>query len=685
MQSCDSSHPSAKEPVKHSAALIAVISFFILALELSLIRQLPAEVKAISYFTNLILLSSFFGLGVGCILQRAVSLAWMLPVGLGLLFVFTFYGRGVVIYEDAADVHYWLQDGPLRSEAPSWPLFPAAMAAFLCSALPFVALGQLLARRMDEHAKLHAYGWDIGGSLLGTAAFALCSALQLPPWIWPPLMMAVWAVVFVRGWVPRFVHLAAGGLFLLFSQAEHPSTWSPYYLVQHEEEDIGLRVWVNSSFHQLALDFRDLDSQPEQAPARAMFRKFSMPYERYRELHEGRSPERVLILGAGTGNDVQVARLNGAKKIVAVEIDPAIYALGREKNPSRPYDDPRVEVHIDDARHFLHNCQDRFDLVVFATLDSQTLLSGVANLRLENYVYTVESFLDAKRLLADDGMVGLYYSVMKPWLFGRIYSTVRRAFDDRAQLAVFPQDQFLFNTVIVAAPGIEEFTASEQLLDDFGNFLPNTDDWPYLYLEKPTIAPVYLKLFAAIGLLIVGAFVLLWRMHPVTGLHADFLFLGTGFTLLESAAIVRLALVFGSTWVVNAVVFSAALMTILLANLLVIKRVAPPLRASWLCLMAAVLINYIFPVQILFNVPVGLRALLAAILIGAPIFFAAVCFSRLFEKQEVIGYPLGVNLVGAMFGALMEYSSMSLGMRNVWLVLLGVYLLAWLASRFQSE
>jgi hypothetical protein len=32
-----------------------------------------------------------------------------------------------------------------------------------------------------------------------------------------------------------------------------------------------------------------------------------------------------------------------------------------------------------------------FDLVVVGTLDSQTLLSGHANLRLANYVYTVES------------------------------------------------------------------------------------------------------------------------------------------------------------------------------------------------------------------------------------------------------------------------------------------------------
>ena len=340
-----------------------------------------------------------------------------------------------------------------------------------------------------------------------------------------------------------------------------------------------------------------------------------------------------------------------------------------------------MEVHIDDARHFLHNCDEVFDLIIFATLDSQTLLSGVANLRLENYVYTVEAFEDAKALLASDGMASLYYSVMKPWLYGRIYSTVRQAFGDKTQLAIFRRDQFLFNAVIIAAPGIDEFAVDKQLIEDFGNFRPNTDDWPCLYLEEPTIAQVYKKLFAAISVLIVAAFVLLWFLYPASGLHLNFLFLGMGFTLLESAAIVRLALVFGSTWVVNAVVFSTALATILLANVLVMKRMAPTLRAAWLGLIATLLVNYMFPVQWLFNVSTAPRVTLAAILIGAPIFFAAVCFSRLFEKQKVTGYPLGVNLIGAMSGALLEYSSMYIGMRNVWLVLLTVYLLALVCTR----
>ncbi|MBX3432678.1 MAG: hypothetical protein KF847_05110 [Pirellulales bacterium] len=659
---------------------VALASFSILALELALIRLAPAEVKAISYFTNLILIASFFGLGIGCILVRGPRLAWLLPVGLLAMCGFILVARGIIVYDETRSVHYWLQDQAARSEAPRLPLFWTALAALVCSALPFASMGQELARRMDEHPRLTAYSWDIAGSLLGTIAFAASSYLQVPPWVWPPVVGVLWAALLSRRWLMRASVAAAGGAFLLFSQTSHLSVWSPYYLVQYEEEPAGLRVWVNSSFHQFALDFSAEDNQVVEETAR----RFCVPYDRYRACHDGRSPRRVLILGAGAGNDVNIALQNGAERIVAIEIDPAIYDLGRRLNRTLPYSDPRVEVRLDDARHYLHSSREEFDLVVFATLDSQTLLSGAANLRLENYVYTVEAFRDARRRLAADGMVGLYYSIMKPWLFERVVATVHAAFGPRLEF-FRSREQFLFNATIVAGPGIEGFGADPALVEGLSGGRVNTDDWPYLYLERPTIAPVYWKLFAAASALVLGAFALLRTSTAASGWHVNFLLLGAGFTLLESAAIVRLALLFGSTWVVNAVVFAAALSTIFLANLAVMKNCAPSLPTAWIGLLASIAVNYVLPLQLLLGLDEAWRAVAAAALAGTPVFFAAVCFSRLFSEQESAGYALGINLVGAMLGAMIEYSSMYLGMRDVWLVLAGLYAAAILASRPPAE
>ena len=112
-------------------------------------------------------------------------------------------------------------------------------------------------------------------------------------------------------------------------------------------------------------------------------------------------PQSVLILGEGTGNAVAGALRHGAKDVDAVEIDPVILEIGRRDHPEHPYDSPRVTVYVDDARAFLKKTKKKYDLIIFGYLDSAILLSSFSSLRLDNYVYIVESFQNAKATLAD--------------------------------------------------------------------------------------------------------------------------------------------------------------------------------------------------------------------------------------------------------------------------------------------
>ncbi|MDZ4785440.1 MAG: hypothetical protein SGJ02_05120, partial [bacterium] len=180
------------------------------------------------------------------------------------------------------------------------------------------------------------------------------------------------------------------------------------------------------------------------------------------------------------------------------------------------------------------------------------------------------------------------------------------------------------------------------------------------------------------------SFFVLRKVEPATGWHFNFLFLGIGFTLMESAAIVRLALLFGSTWIVNAVVFSAVLLMIYLANLTVMYGKAASLKSSWLLLFIAIFLNYLIPVSSLTGLSLELRYLTSGLLIGIPVFAAASCFSHLFDKQKSTAYPLGINLIGAMSGGMIEYLSMAIGMQAIWLVVVGVYGLAWITSRVKG-
>ena len=84
-------------------------------------------------------------------------------------------------------------------------------------------------------------------------------------------------------------------------------------------------------------------------------------------------------MGAGSGTDVALALSKGAKHIDAVEIDPRIQQIGAEKNLDKPYDDPRVTVHINDGRAFLERTDKPYDLILFALPDSLTLSPAPAS------------------------------------------------------------------------------------------------------------------------------------------------------------------------------------------------------------------------------------------------------------------------------------------------------------------
>lgn len=665
----------ARHPVR-----IAVISFFILVLELALIRLIPSEITAISYFTNLLLFSAFFGLGLGCILWKR-ELSWLvLPAGLLLVFAFVMSTRGITIYDTGGEVHYWLQQADQRFKPfLRMPLALAALLAFVVSAMPFVTMGWQLSQEMQRHERLTAYGYDLLGSFLGTIVFALVSYLGCPPWILITLTAITWALVFQTSVTSRALHTLAGLLFLCFAMGPYAWRWSPYYFVQYKVDPSRITVWVNSSFHQEAINFET--EQPDfKQTALGMAHKFSVPYEIYRQYHQGRLPEKVLILGAGTGNDVNVALLNGVPDITAVEIDPQIARIGRELNPMRPYNDPRVKLVIDDGRHFLWNARDQYDMVIFGTLDSQTLLSGQSNLRLDNYIYTTQCFQDVHRLLKPGGMLATYYSVFKEWFYQRIYSTVASAFPDALQVYVL-QDGYLFNAIIIAGKGLPGFVAHPEADRQLNTARPSTDDWPYIYLQHPTISRLYLQVFGFIAVMIALVLVLLRKLEQSARWHLDFFFLGVGFSLMESAAIVRLALAFGTTWVVSAVVFASVLLTVFLANYLMELRPAIRIGFAWAALLACLALNFFFPVQTLLEFSFPLRVLGAALLIGMPVFFAGICFSKLFKQEPHVGYPFGMNMIGAMAGGSVEYLSMLIGMRNIWLILLLVYFLAYLCNR----
>ena len=66
----------------------------------------------------------------------------------------------------------------------------------------------------------------------------------------------------------------------------------------------------------------------------------------------------------------------GAKAVDAVEIDPAIIAIGEAAHPERPYQHPGVRTIVNDARSFFRTTTGKYDMVVYGLLDSHSVLKS---------------------------------------------------------------------------------------------------------------------------------------------------------------------------------------------------------------------------------------------------------------------------------------------------------------------
>ena len=128
-------------------------------------------------------------------------------------------------------------------------------------------------------------------------------------------------------------------------------------------------------------------------------------------------PKRVLVLGAGGGADVLQALYHGAGKVDAVELDIRVVNLVRisfGEFSGGIYDHEKVTIHISEARGFLNQDGERYDLIQIPPLDSfGSAASGIHGLN-ENYLYTIEALQRAMERLNDQGYLALTRWVKLP-------------------------------------------------------------------------------------------------------------------------------------------------------------------------------------------------------------------------------------------------------------------------------
>jgi spermidine synthase len=645
------------------------LGFLTLFLELVLIRYLAGSIWNLGYFPNLVLTAVFVGMGLGFTFHHLIpehrsSLVFQLApwVLLGLVaFVYVTHPTvpGFTTWNGNVGGDLYFTSTPQKAVKQSYTPFLACVGAIIVS---FALVTQRTAKLFRHFKPLHAYTLDIAGSVSGIASFMVISWLRVPAWIWfvaaGALLVFALADNLKTAWIPL---LPAGAMaFIAHTQdgrlTANPkfagpveTSWSPYQKVEFIDPPTNpLRIFVNGVSHQ------------NMEPAARLKQMF---YQRVYDARAGLPPYKsVLILGAGSGNDVATALLNNADHVDGVEIDPEIAHLGEEHNPVKPFQDPRVNLVIDDGRAFMTRTERKYDLVVFALTDSLVKVSSMSQLRLENYLFTKESVERAWSILGDQGDVVFYNYYRQPWLRAKIEAMITAA-TGVAPETVWESGDF---AVLRARKGSPAATPSSSVT------VP-TDDWPFLYLRGRGIPVAYgwaMGGMTAFVLLLMTALHLSTRKKEQYGggakllVKSAFVLMGVAFLLLETKGVIQFSLLFGTTWLNSSLVFGAVLVMVLAANWVAEARglTRKHLPAIYAALIASALVTLIFPLRNLLHIHSGvLRFLLASVMTFSPIFFANLMFSLTFRDVEIAEHVFGWNLIGATIGGVLEYSSMLLG------------------------
>src|SRR5713226_4745129 len=660
-----------------------LISFTMLFFELLCIRWIPSYVRYLSYFNNFLILASFLGIGLGMLSARRERF-WFPPFPLLLaLLVLIIAKTKFQLNITSTQVLYFGIGEQQGAQGDNFVVLPIIFGMVMLS---FIPLSRAFGKLFSQLNPLTAYTYDIVGSLAGIATFSAVSYFALPPLAWFAILSSLLLLLSAKRTV-LFVAIVLAATLIEVGRLQVGAYWSPYYkIVIRPAAQGGYIVDVNGTGHQAMIPIQ-----------------YKEPFykEVYRIFGKG-SFHHALILGAGTGSDTALALANGVDSITAVEIDPTIQQLGAKLNPNRPYSDPRVHVVINDGRSFLQNTTDHYDLIIFALPDSLTLTSSNTSLRLESFLLTQDALATARTRLTSNGLVVLYNYYRQDWLVQKLSDMVGNVFHQQPLVTTYGDTGRA--AAIIAGPRLAtlpkgEFgTYHEQPVHTNSGKLsilgqgyfpltsatPATDDWPFLYLQDRSFPTIYILGLAMVVLYALLGTVTFAPRKTLRLFDWHMFFLGMAFMLLEVKSLTTFSLLFGSTWLVNSLVFFAILSSVLLAIL--VNRYFKFRRISvfYLLLFGVLLLNILVPPNALLLSNPILRYLLASVLAFTPVFLANIIFTNSFRDSETADIAFASNLLGIMVGGGLEYFSMMFGYRLLLLPVILFYACA-LLLRLRSS
>lgn len=689
---------------------IAIVSYTILFGELLLIRLVGTEIRIFAYLSNIVLLSIFIGSGIGMFLKKKFPVFFSLKL-IPFTVILIFFGKYLRISDLLSPINesfIWFGSenlNPVKTWSFTIVGFFLTMLIFILLMLLFVPLGQYLGNLFSKTKNIKiAYSVNIIFSLLGIWSFYALSFLSINPYLCIAFLSGLLLLILdKKNLKPGFVVFTVTLLIsILVFSTQKSVVWSPYQKLQlktvPEGENLpeGKILLVNNVGYMGLLDFSSdyqkrtekyidsLKSKNELPNDFVIFNQYDVPFL----LHP--DAQKVLIIGAGAGNDAAGSLRSGVSEIDAVEIDPQIIKIGKSHHPEKPYDNKKIKIYVNDGRSFLRKTNEKYDMVIMGLADSHTLNSNMTNVQLDNYLYTLESMQEIKNVLKDDGVFYISFEVLKPWIGSRIQKNITLAFNEAPTIFDLPEEPKVygwggtifavkksgdFGAVLVNNEKLNRLITQRKIqFEDTQKIL--TDNWPYLYLDTPRIPKIHLILSA---ILLGGFYFLSKKLGFSKNFNLPAFFLGVGFLLYEFQNISRTSLLYGNTWVTNVFIISAILILILMANLISLKTKIS-LKYLYFFLVVSFGMQFAVPLSFLNNFSDLIKYTLVPVFLNSPLLFSGLIFIQLFSSAKEKGSFFASNLIGSAVGGVMSFFSYLMGIQFLIIVSLGFYMLAYVFS-----
>jgi hypothetical protein len=293
----------------------------------------------------------------------------------------------------------------------------------------------------------------------------------------------------------------------------------------------------------------------------------------------------------------------------------------------------------------------------------------------------------------------MYNFYREQWLVDRLAGTVDDVFGHDP--CIYDQQQAESLAVIVAGLTPADQKCAQTWVRPASTPPPATDDKPFLYLKDSSIPSLYLT---ALALIIAGSAIAIGGVllanaiaggqgarrrfgAQLSGMwgYRDLFLLGAAFLLMETRSVTSFALLFGTTWVVNALVFGGVLVAVLAAVEFTRHFPTPPIQIMYALLIAGLALNWFVPTSWLLSLGFLVRLVVAVFIAFLPIFAANIIFAKRFAETGDAALSFGTNLLGAMLGGCLEYLSLVFGYHALLILAAVLYIGAYLLMPTQAR